>query len=343
MTLIVEGGDPMRAYQIASRIAPQEPNSAIAQLGLAFDTAFVLDQLPPDQRRMALAAARRASEQALAIAPEFGDAYVPWCLLHSPVHVGQCEDRLRRALRIDADAPFVTFFLSNQLEAVGRSREALELATMALANDRYKVWKIARVLRTLEAVGLSAEADRLSTQAMRWWPDHPGLIVNRVVGLTERGDLAAIDRLDAQLGPKAFPQWMVVPRGLSAAAAGQDRTRVRRDCARIDPDSMQPVYCMLALAQVGDFDAAYALADPLYPRLGGRNLAEEDQYWLDNLDKPELALLSSRAAAALRHDPRFLAIADRVGLLAYWRSGRLPDFCLHDHEAVCATIESAAR
>ena len=25
MTLTVEGGDPMRAYEIASRIAPQEP------------------------------------------------------------------------------------------------------------------------------------------------------------------------------------------------------------------------------------------------------------------------------------------------------------------------------
>ena len=47
---------------------------------------------------------------------------------------------------------------SSQLEAVGRSREALGLARMALANDRYKLWKIARVLRTLEAVGLSAQA-----------------------------------------------------------------------------------------------------------------------------------------------------------------------------------------
>ena len=122
---------------------------------------------------------------------------------------------------------------------------------MALANDRYKLWKIARVLRTLEAVGLLAEADRLSSQALRWWPDHPGLIVNRVVGLTERGDLAAIDRLDTQLGPKTFPQWMTVPKGLTAAAAGRDRARVRRDCAGPDPDLMQPVYCMLVLAQIG--------------------------------------------------------------------------------------------
>jgi hypothetical protein len=31
-------------------------------------------------------------------------------------------------------------------------------------------------------------------------------------------------------------------------------------------------------------------------------------------------------------------LADRVGLLDYWRSGRLPDFCTKAHEPVCARI-----
>ena len=239
---------------------------------------------------------------------------MPWCLLHSPVHFGQCEDRLRRALRIDPDAPFVTFFLEQPAGGCG---------AVTRSRSNWPGWRSPTIAtncgRSPACCGpwkrLDFRPRRTGFQArrLRWWPDHPGLIVNRVVGLTERGDLAAIDRLDAQLGPKTFPQWMAVPEGLNAAAAGQ---HLARAAARLAPgpipNSMQPVYCMLVLAQIGDLDAAYALADPLYPRLRGRNLAEEDRYWLDSMDKPQLALLSSPAAAALRRDPRFLAIADRV-------------------------------
>ena len=135
---------------------------------------------------------------------------------------------------------------------------------------------------------------------------------------------------------------MTVPKGLTAAAAGRDRARVRRDCAGPDPTRCSRFIACWSLPRSGDLDAAYALANPLYPRLRGRNVAEEDKYWLDSTDKPELALLSSPAAAALRRDPRFLAIADRVGLLTYWRAGRLPDFCTVWHEPVCAQISRAA-
>ncbi len=45
------------------------------------------------------------------------------------------------------------------------------------------------------------------------------------------------------------------------------------------------------------------------------------------------------AAAPLRRDPRFLGVAARLGLLAYWRGGRLPDFCgpLHP-EPICTNL-----
>jgi hypothetical protein len=40
----------------------------------------------------------------------------------------------------------------------------------------------------------------------------------------------------------------------------------------------------------------------------------------------------------MRRDPRYLALAQRLGLLDYWRSGRMPDFCTQAHEPVCAQI-----
>jgi hypothetical protein len=40
----------------------------------------------------------------------------------------------------------------------------------------------------------------------------------------------------------------------------------------------------------------------------------------------------------MRRDPRFLALAERTGLLAYWRTGRAPDFCQQKPEAVCREL-----
>jgi hypothetical protein len=52
-----------------------------------------------------------------------------------------------------------------------------------------------------------------------------------------------------------------------------------------------------------------------------------------------LFFLTAGAAQPLRRDSRYLALAERVGLLEYWRSGRLPDFCTDPKpEPVCAAI-----
>jgi hypothetical protein len=96
---------------------------------------------------------------------------------------------------------------------------------------------------------------------------------------------------------------------------------------------------MLDLAMLGDENGDYALADELYPRRVGRTPAETERIWLDEPDSagdPEF--ITSRAAAAMRRDPRYIALVERIGLLAYWRSGRSPDFCRKSPEPVCAQL-----
>ena len=45
------------------------------------------------------------------------------------------------------------------------------------------------------------------------------------------------------------------------------------------------------------------------------------------------------AAAAMRGDRRYLDLAQRLGLLDYWRSGRPPDFCRGPRpEPVCRQL-----
>ena len=340
MTLTVEGGDPLRAYEITRRVAPRAPDSAIAQLSLAMNTGFALGQLPRNERADAVAAGRRASERAKALAPDFGDVNIPWCLLHSPVRMVECEDRLRAGTRATGGQSFATFFLSIHLRNVGRLGEALELARLSLADDRYKLWKIALVLRALEIQGHSSEAERLFRQGNRWWPSHPALIGNRWEGMLARGDFDAIDRFESGLVPRLPPEERTYPELLAAVRNG-NTAAAKKFCAERAPSGSMT--CIVALARLGDLDGAFAKADQAFPQLRARSPAEEEKQWLDDPDPLPLILLSSAAGAPLRRDPRFLQIAERVGLLDYWRSGRLPDFCRGRPEPVCSKISRPSR
>jgi hypothetical protein len=95
---------------------------------------------------------------------------------------------------------------------------------------------------------------------------------------------------------------------------------------------------MLTLGNLGDLDAAYAIANKLYPRRLGSTPEETERIWLDQpyVSVPEL--ITSPAAAAMRRDPRYAQLAQRTGLLAYWRSGRLPDFCRKQPEPICLQL-----
>jgi hypothetical protein len=96
---------------------------------------------------------------------------------------------------------------------------------------------------------------------------------------------------------------------------------------------------MLLLSSLGDQDDAYAIADEIYPRRVGRTPSETEQIWLDHQNGAgPLEFITSPAAAPMRRDPRYLQLAQRVGLLDYWRNGRAPDFCRKRPEPICSQL-----
>lgn len=334
-------GDQLKAYQDSKRIAAKAPNVRAAQTAFAFNTAFVLGSLPRGEREEAVAQARRAMERAIVLDPDFGDTRGAWCYLHSETRMAECEGWLLAGKRADPDAPFLNTFLNHLLRAVGRFDEALDVARLSHSHDIYVPTKIAWVLRMLEQAGDNDEARELYDRAVRWWPDYRRMFFwNRFAGLLARGDFEGIQRLEEEA--KGLPAGFQHSQRLVTAIKAKSPAGVSQACEGSE-DLRLSLSCMIAFAMVDDQDSAYAIADTLYPRRVAQTPAETERIWLDDPDGAGgLEFITSPAAAPMRRDPRYLALAERTGLLAYWRSARLPDFCRKEPEPICRQIEEAS-
>jgi TolB-like protein len=328
----------LQIYQMSKRVAAKAPDFHVTQSSLAFNTAFTLVDLPREERAEAVAEARRASDRVVALAPNFGDSYSPWCLLRSETLWAACEDRLRAARRIDPDAPFLNTFLSHLLRNVGRFEESMDLAKLAHTHDVYVPTKIAWMLKTLETEGESDAAQEQYQQAARWWPEYkPMFFRNRLYGLIGRGDFEAIPQLERDLGVANFMPDYQDSRAIVAALKSRSLPAARNACPNTD-DWFVMLRCMIVLASLGDQDGSYAIANKIYPRRLGRTAVETERIWLEQPEFANPEFITSPAAAPMRRDPRYLQVAERTGLLAYWRTGRRPDFCRKDPEPICAQL-----
>jgi TolB-like protein/Tfp pilus assembly protein PilF len=331
--------DWLQSYQSMQRILAKTPDLRIAQVGLAYYTGFVLDEFPADQRSGAIAAARHAYDKSHELDPSNGDVEGSWCFLHSETMFGECENRLRAGIARSPDDSWLNDFLAALLTEVGRFDEAEQLQQLSYSHDPYAPNKIAHTLRMLEFAGEAPDAQQLYDNGVRWWPEQRGLFLRaRLLGLIWRGDFAAIGRLEKELKAAKYRKSTEIIAALNSRSV----PALRQVCA--DPfganvDPYYPPRCFLAFNLLGDEDGAYALAEKMYPRRVGATPAETDQIWVKDPDgAAPTQLLTSAPAASLRRDPRFLQLAERTGLLAYWRSGRLPDFCKSPPEPVCAAI-----
>ena len=340
-TLTIEEAGGLRAYQLARHAAEEAPNSAFAQLTFALQTGGTLGIIPQEERADALALGRRASDRARALAPEFGDVYLTWCGLHSPVRRVQCEAQVRHALAIDSTSSFVPAYLGILLNEAGEIDESLRFARQSLANDPYKPAKLAHMIGILEASGRSEEAEQVYREARRLWPDSARMRAARLAGLAERGDYPALARFADPVADAAMID--AVPfRELMEAERKRDLPEAQHACATRDLKGYMQVLCMTILADLGDENGSFAIVAERYPLLAAPAGEDPDKWWLNHADGPGTAILNGPAARAMRSDPRFLQIAQKLGLLQYWRSGRMPDFCTRTHEPVCAKIAQRA-
>src|SRR5581483_7027774 len=160
-----------------------------------------------------------------------------------------------------------------------------------------------------------------------------------LIGMAEAGNYAGLAAFADPAKDGIDPSFAA----LMAAQQRHDLAGAERACAATDLTDFTLGLCMTILADLGDLDRSYAIAASLYPAWKAPD-GESDRFWLDHLGGFDTAILNAPAAKAMRTDPRFLEIAEKQGLLAYWRADGLPDYCrAPTPEPVCARITRRGR
>ena len=335
-------GDWLRAQQIVQNMHRGRPDSVAAEFLLARTYAATLEAYTVSERREHVRLARAILERRNDRA-QFGDYGYTWCRLHPWVWFAECERRLRESAKSKQAGDSAPQRLAELVADVGRTGEALWLARVAYAQGPYSSLNAGVLIQLLEIHGRNREAETVYAAAVRKWPNSWTVRWNRIMGLSARGDFAALERFVATIPRTEFRFDAEVLQSVLAAKRERDRIEMIRSCTRENLRWSTEQVCVAALADIGEMDASFAIARKLYSRQAGRSRAEDEELWLQQPPNFMLTLLSAPAGAPLRRDPRFLQLAEQTGLLRYWRSEHLPDFCTRGTpEPVCRRLRAAA-
>jgi DNA-binding winged helix-turn-helix (wHTH) protein/tetratricopeptide (TPR) repeat protein len=242
---------------------------------------------------------------------------------------GQMEDRLQ-ALRASAPANLhVLGSLTSFLEAAGRTSSSWvyneQAAALAPASPTPQ-WR--RVLR-LWTAGRDEQALNLSERLLPLWPRH-ALVWNArfmILAFTGRAAAAAAMLRDTvspegNAHPARLAQWLPT----LDAFADPSRARVAKAreanlaAAQLNPG--QAAYAAMALGQLGEVDAAFAVIDALLlskgPLVADRPIVPRS-FVANSPSWCRTQWLFMPPLAGVRRDPRFGACCEEIGLARYWR------------------------
>lgn len=323
------GSDWAALLESSRRVAKAAPRLSHAHSMHAVGAAMVSANSPagPAQSQALRAEALAAARRSLELDPGNGEAYLAIGASYPQGGGWRArEENFLRALQLDPQLRSGGNLYMHVLRETGRADQALEQVTRALATDPFSHGMIgARALLHAAAGDIPAahadleqldlvqpgEADELRWQIAFWWEP------------PERG-LEATARYAPQSDPALSCFNLYLDR--LRQARGAPLRGLPESCATAPPD-----WRVRMLARQGDVDGAYReLEQPLPAR------------------RRHTIFLFYPEMKAFRQDPRFMPLAQRLGLVDYWRqSGRWPDFCSeqdlpYDCRAAAESLKAAS-
>lgn len=314
-----------------------EPDYADAwgALSLAYQASlhFQSDEAARQVEQRAVAAAHRAREldpgnvraratQALLIPP-----YGNWLA---------SETALRQVLDLEPAQFETCAILSRVLASVGRGREGL--AILDRIEDQTRLQPAMQYWRAfmLWFNGRVEEADAVLDRAIGLWPRSYQVWFTRfwIYARTGRADAALAMSADASDRPPGIPDWNFelinqTARALASRAPADIETAMATNLKHAREGAGFAENAIEFAADVGRLDDAFAVADAYYFSRGfavGAARYSVQQASYTRPKRRQTHFLFNPTFARMRADPRFAALADDLGLTAYWKaSGAQPD------------------
>jgi len=302
--------------------APDFANGWVARALVAFPIGA-----RPEEFEARRAEAAHAVEQALRLDPENAVAYRAKALSLPAGRFGHAEfERLMQravSLPVQSGAEHSTY--GEFLVSVGRHEDARVQYARARDVNPLAPWINGGDAQAHLYSGRGEEGYRILRESRALWPQDAGYIFVEIRAALSTGryddGLRVLDDPAAQLPAEVRTALRAAFEALRTRdpARSAEAVRLLRSAAANRRTNLNPV--TMALAALGDHEGAIASA--------GANNA-----WMHGV-------LFSPAFAETRKHSGFVALAEKFGMIRYWReTGRLPDFCrTADPPAFCRTLQ----
>lgn len=299
------------------KLTEKAPNFAPGWANLALLEVQSWPSIPPNELPTLLRTSRAHAEKAQQIDPNLPAAIAANAVL--PEHwlrPVQAQAILERGLKLNPDSALLHGLRSESLALVGRNNDAIEQALKAMQLNPLSPSNRTRYLSALAYDGRTAKAfDELRKAEAIW----PGSAVLR----------QARYRLHLRYGDPKIALQMLHERGSGdARPIAEDMAWQAFIDARINPSAANIDKALDAFrkrAVTGDWGYLQALATFGKVDEAFQMMASPEA--IDGLSVSTDTFFRVHMRPILR-DPRFIGVASRMGLLAYWRqTGIWPDFC----------------
>jgi DNA-binding winged helix-turn-helix (wHTH) protein/TolB-like protein len=338
-----ERGDLFAAYVTGRELAKAHPDNPDIQRIYAFDVVNLVYASVAKRKLSLVEEAREAGRNSIRKGSR-GEGYAALAATTPHFLWAEREGYLRKALEISPDSVGVAEYLTWFLNDTGRFRDAEPWARSAYERFPYHPVSFERRINQLLGANNSADALEIIARARRLWPENQQFLSQAFEASVFMGTPAQSEALlndadvQTQLPPATLALWRDIARALRRHKAA-DIAAVSRDC-REPGDNWWS--CMVTFSMLGRLDDAYRIADRIYIDQRGSTPDAIMQKWLANDELQSTRYLFIPATAAMRRDPRFRELVDRVGLLPYWsKVEHAPDFCAAETIPVCRLLKSS--
>jgi len=313
-------GDDLHTRKLLRDVTALAPDFAQGWGTLAEWNGFIVgtsDDDAPAARKEALDAAARA----LAIDPRNSAAWVARGMTKTQIgEWSAAQADLTQALTLSPDDPIGNYFYASSLLNVGRTSEALDYAIRAANSGPQFSPKTLQVITVLADLDRVDEAQAMLATALKTWPDDDYLKDFAMILAARYADpvKAAATLDDPALARGQSPARLHLLRLESDARAHSSQATVEAAAGAIKasypgPDNAFSAACNFMV--IGRIDDVHASIGEMRTHLRNAPYVDNPSYFFRPF------------AAKFRADPRFMALAAKLGLVAIWRATKWPDFC----------------